>query len=161
MKANIRELKDVLRDCLQSAAGMLLELEQALELDIPKIGRTNRSALLVAGLLENYYTCLETAFVRIAQAFENNLTPGRWHRDLLEKMTLHLEGIRVPAVSRENLPNLLELMKFRHFRRYYFEIEYNWKKIDFLVDLLRTTHPLVERDLGVFIDFLEQLVVEE
>jgi len=41
--------------------------------DLPKIGKTDTSALMVAGLLENYYTCLETMLFRIAQFFGTDL----------------------------------------------------------------------------------------
>jgi len=52
--------------------------------------------------------------LHLSQFFENTLEPDRWHTDLLEKMTLHIEGVRLPAVSQANYPNLLELPKFRH-----------------------------------------------
>ncbi len=97
-------------------------LQVALDRDLGLLGRTPNAALIIAGLIENYYICLETVFLRISQFFENTLDPERWHTDLLEKMTLHLEGVRLAAVSQANYPNLLELLKFRHFRRYYFEL---------------------------------------
>jgi Uri superfamily endonuclease len=78
------------------------------------------AALIVAGLLDNYYTCLETVFLRISHFFENELSSDHWHSDLLEKMTIRIEGVRIPAVSESNQGNLIELLKFRHFRRYYF-----------------------------------------
>lgn len=47
---------------------------------IAQLGRTPVSALIVAGLLENCCTCLETIFVRILQSFENRLDRARCHR---------------------------------------------------------------------------------
>ena len=44
-----------------------------------------QKGLIAAGLFENYYTCTETIFLRIAQFFENNLDKNRWHSHLLEK----------------------------------------------------------------------------
>ncbi len=132
-------------------------LESALADEIPRLGRTPVSALIAASLLENYYTCLETAFVRISQHFENRLRPERWHRDLLERMNLEIEGVRVAAVSDEALPLLLELLRFRHFKRYYFEMEYDWDRMDFLIAKLHQVHPLVLRDLQRFERFLHTL----
>ena len=43
------------REILMSIHG---SLENALEDVIPRIGRTSTSALIPAGLLENYYACL-------------------------------------------------------------------------------------------------------
>jgi hypothetical protein len=96
-------------------------------------------------------------FLRISQFFENTLDPERWHTDLLEKMTLQIEGVRLPAVSQSNYTNLMELLKFRHFRRYYFELEYDWDRLDFLVKKMQAAHPGVTKDLERFIVFLDQL----
>ena len=95
--------------------------------------------------------------MRISQHFENRLGSDRWHRDLLPKMTLEIEGARMAAVSEAAFPPLLELLKFRHFRRYYFEMEYEWDRLDFLVGKLRQAHPLVTRDLQRFRRFTSAL----
>ena len=132
-------------------------LERAMERDVPILGRGENAAVMVAGLIENYYTCLETIFLRISQFFENNLREKRWHMDLLERMTLRIEGVRIPAVSEANYGNLMELLKFRHFRRYYFDLEYDWDLMDFLVKKTRDAHGLASADLGHFIEFLKKL----
>jgi len=60
------------------------------------------------GLFENY--CL-----RISKFFENNLPKERWHKALLEKMTLDIPGLR-PALftKKEYFSEANELLKFRH-----------------------------------------------
>ena len=58
-------------------------------------------AIVVADILVNYYTCLETIFVRISQFFENDLSQEKWHRDLLQKMTLQIDDIREAVISDE------------------------------------------------------------
>jgi len=132
-------------------------LQVALDRDLGLLGRTPNAALIVAGLIENYYACLETVFLRISQFFENTLDPERWHTDLLEKMTLYIEGVRLPAVSQSNYPHLLELLKFRHFRRYYFELDYDWDRLDFLIKKMKLAHPGVRQDLEQFLAFLDRL----
>ena len=122
-------------------------MENALDGEIAQLGKTPISAFIVAGLLENYYTCLETIFLRISHSFDNNLDAARRHDDLLQKMTLAIDGVRTAAVSEETFSPLFELLKFRHFKRYYFELEYDWNRLDFLVTKLRQVHPLVTRDL--------------
>jgi hypothetical protein len=157
MSGTAPELRAVVRDHERTLGRLATELEGALAEDIPRLGRTRRSALIVAGLLERYYTNLETVFLRISQMFENNLTPDVWHRDLLLKMTIRIEGVREPAVSLENHGALAELMKFRHFARYYYEIDFDWRKLDYLVQILCEAHPRVVRDLEFFADFLQGL----
>ena len=153
----LAELKASILKNLGTLERQVESLQTALDRDLALLGRTQNAALIVAGLLENYYTCLETTFLRISQFFENTLDPESWHMDLLEKMTLHLEGVRLPAVSQTNYPNLLELLKFRHFRRYYFELDYDWDRLDFLVKKMKLAHPGVRQDLGRFLAFLDRL----
>jgi len=153
MSEKIRELVALIRAHRRRLEAVYRSMEGALDGEIAQLGRTPISALIVAGLLENYYTCLETIYLRISQSFENSLDPARWHNDLLQKMTLEIEGVRTAAVSQETFYPLFELLKFRHFKRYYFELEYDWDRLDFLVKKLRQAHPLVMRDLERFVRF--------
>lgn len=139
-------------------SGKLMEaIEKANVEDVPKLGRTANAAVMLAGLIENYYTCLETAYLKISQHFENHLDPSRWHAELLEKMTVHIEGVRIPAVSDGAYGPLLELQRFRHFKRYHFDLKYDWDRIEFLLKKVKEVHPLVCRDLSGFVQFLRQI----
>jgi len=131
--------------------------EEAFEKDVPLLGKSNRAAVLIAGLLENYYTCVETVFLRISQFFENDLKPDKWHTDLLHKMVLSIEGIRESVISDKTYSILLELLKFRHFKRYYYQLEYDWDKLEFLRKKLRQVHPMLKLDLTEFLRFLEKI----
>jgi len=151
------ELAAILERQILLAERIRASIRQAEDRDIPLLGRGGNAAVLVAGLLENYYTCLETAWHKISQRFENHLEPERWHADLLDKMRIKIDGVRARAVSEECYPALLELLKFRHFRRYYFELEYDWDRIDFLLKKLDQVHGPAIADLRRFIDFLKEL----
>ena len=157
MNAATRELTALVDLHRRRLEAVHTTLEKALTDEIPRLGRTPVSALIIAGLLENYYTCLETIFLRISQHFENRLDSARWHNDLLQKMTLEIKGVRVAAVSEAAFPPLLQLLQFRHFKRTYFELEYDWDRLDFLVGKLRQAQPLVTRDLQRFGRFMSAL----
>ena len=120
-------------------------------------GRTKMTAMIAAQLLENFYTCLETIFLRISQFFENNLPPDSWHAALLDRMVLHVSGIRDAAIRDETRILLDELRRFRHFKRYYFELDYDWARLDYLLDVYRRALPLVRIDLDNFKAFLKAL----
>ena len=60
-------------------------------------------------------------------------------------------------MSEETFSPLFELLKFRHFKRYYFELEFDWDRLDFLVTKLRQVHPLAIRDLERFVRFASAL----
>ena len=157
MNAAIRELTALVELHRRRLEAVQETIERALTDEITRLGKTPVSALIIAGLLENYYTCLETIFLRISQHFENRLGSDRWHTDLLQKMTLEIKGVRVAAVSEAAFPPLLQLLQFRHFKRNYFELEYDWDRLDFLVGKLRQAHPLVTRDLERFGRFMSAL----
>ena len=151
---------DLLPDQLDRIAGVVDELAQKLEQfltsELTRMGRTEVSAAYVARIIESTYTALETLFLRISQHFENSLARDRWHADLLDKMTLHVTGVREPVLSGETQRLLHELRRFRHFTRYYFELDYDWDRLDYLSGVYRRAIPLVRRDLARFRTFLEQ-----
>ena len=121
---------------------------------LPRAGKTTDSAFVVAGALENYYTAAETLFVRISQTFENQLPPNRWHAELLHKMTIQIPGVRPNAISDHTAELLGELMRFRHFRRYYFALEFDWRRLDALVAVFQDAHSALYADLEEFLALL-------
>ena len=151
---SLGELIAELAQARQRVQAIYAKLRNARDMTLPRIGRTDDGALIVAGYLETYYTVLETFFVRVSGFFENDLAPARWHTELLEKMNLEIDGIRAKVVGDNNLVRLRELLRFRHFRRYYVEMEYDWARIDFLLATLDAAHPAVLADLQAFDAFL-------
>ncbi len=119
--------------------------------------KSTDDAIIISEVFSNTYTCLETIFLRISQFFENSLQGGKWHRDLLEKMTISIDGIRERVLSDDTHDILLEFLKFRHFRRYYFEFNYDWDKLEFLQKKYESLIPLIKNDINDFIQFLKKL----
>lgn len=115
---------------------------------------------MLAEIITDFYTCLETLFLRISRFFENNLRQDRWHSDLLHKMTLEIGGVRKAVISDSTYPILLEFMKFRHFKRYYFESDYDWDKLEFLEKKYNQIGPLLEKDIRDFEVFLNEISEE-
>lgn len=106
--------------------------------------------IVVAQILENIYTATETALLRISQGFDNSLSPQRWHADLLDKMLLEKKGVRPRVLSDDSHRLLTELMRFRHFKRYYLELDYDWEKLQFLLSVVHRCFPLVRSELNAF-----------
>jgi len=140
---------------LDSIYSYLKDFEQK---ELPKLGRNRTSGLVISQILENAYTSIETLFLRISQFFENSLDSKRWHSDLLDKMTLRIEGIREQVISIETHRLLSELMRFRHFKRYYFELDYDWKKLDYLLDVYKRLQPKVLHEIDSFSGFLKKII---
>jgi hypothetical protein len=119
--------------------------------------RKKHHAIVISDILEKYYTCLETIFFRISAFFENNLGQEKWHQDLLERMLLRIEGVRERVLKDETYAILLEFLKFRHFKRYYFQLDYDWDKLDYLSKKFMQVRGMVREDLASFLSFLTAL----
>jgi hypothetical protein len=118
--------------------------------EMKMLGRSQASAALLAEVFTSFYTCCETSFVRIAKFFENNLGPSKWHRELLDRMILDFPGSR-PRVLRESTYQALEeFLRFRHFKRYYFQFEYDWQRLDYLQQRFIDVFAPVKADLELF-----------
>lgn len=143
------------RSILDDIYSYLKDFEQK---ELPKLGRNRTSGLVISQILENAYTSIETLFLRISQFFENSLDNERWHSDLLDKMNLRIEGIREQVISAETHRLLSELMRFRHFKRYYFELDYDWKKLDYLLDVYERLQPKVLQEIDSFSRFLKKMI---
>jgi hypothetical protein len=128
-------------------------LLQILADDVSREGKNRKNGLVVAGLLENYYTAAETVMFRIAQTFGNSIDGERWHADLLHRLTIEVNGIRPRVLTDDSYSDLDELRRFRHFKRYYYRIEYDWDKLDFLIRKLQQLHPRFVHELNAFREF--------
>lgn len=70
--------------------------------------------------LHNLYNSLESYFLRIAKFFENNIDKASWHKDLINRMMLEIEGYRPALFDRDFAAKADELRCFRHvFRSLY------------------------------------------
>ena len=73
--------------------------------------------------LHSLYGIMENYFLRISKFFENNLPSAQWHRVLVERMSLEIDGVRPKLITDTESRRLVnELLKFRHrFRNLYGE----------------------------------------
>lgn len=71
--------------------------------------------------IHGFYNALEGYFSRISKFFENNLSRDSWHKDLLDRMTLEIPGVRPALLKTPELVDAIgEVRGFRHvFRRHY------------------------------------------
>ncbi len=125
--------------------------------EIKLLGKGNASAALLADIFVSFYTCCETIFMRITQFFENSLDKKQWHKDLLNRMTLEISGVRPSVLRNETSLVLDDFLRFRHFKRYYFEFNYDWDRIEFLKKKYQKVIPLVKKDLEDFYEFIEKV----
>ncbi len=144
--AVLRELGDFVRDFRAK--------------EIEARGKDRVAALALAQLLDNYYTAAETLFVRVSQFFENSLTAEKWHADLLEKMMIEVPRFRPALLSRGTHDLLRELMRFRHFNRYYLELSYDWAKLEYLLSVVDRLHPALLHEIAQFRAAVEEIAAD-
>lgn len=132
-------------------------LDSFLENEYEEMGRTPVTAVVVADALSRYYTAIETLFLRISQHFENSIEHDKWHSQLLERMKLTIPNIRPPAIKEETYSALRELLRFRHFSRYYVELDYDWERLDFLLRKYRYIKKALKDDITCFDEKLKTI----
>ena len=72
-------------------------------------------------------------------------------------MTLRIAGTREAVLSDKAYGILVELLRFRYFKRYYFEFNYDWDRLEFVQKKYAQLQPLLCRDLDRFGQFLSKL----
>jgi hypothetical protein len=122
-----------------------------------ELNSKNYDLVILADIITDYYTCLETAFVRISKFFENSLENDRWHKHLLEKMVLDIPGIRKAVLSNESYNLLDEFLRFRHFKRYYYDFNYDKDRMEYLEMKFHQSLPMVREDIQRFLVFLDEV----
>jgi hypothetical protein len=88
--------------------------------------------VVVAHTLHNAYCLMESYFLRIAKFFENEISEDGWHCDLVQRMTLDLDGIRPAFLGLEEAEAIDELRGFRHLYRNLYDKDIDPDKTDAL-----------------------------
>ncbi len=156
MNVKINELIGEIDKCSGHLERLNELYRQAVE-DISDQDRTLEKAVFLSEIFVNYYTCLETIFFRISQFFENSLPQEHWHSELLQKMCLNIPDIREAVISEEIFNLLDEFRKFRHFKRYYYSLDYDWDRLDYLGKQFMKLYASCPSDIARFKKFLNRL----
>ena len=64
---------------------------------------------------------------------------------------------RQQVISDETHAMLGEFLRFRHFKRYYFEFEYDWDRLEYLEKKYEQVKLMLNDQLESFKNFLKQL----
>lgn len=157
--SHIKVLLGELNSCLENLGKTLSKIKR-LAIILAKNKDDEFLPLALGQLLAQFYTAVETLLFRIAQAFENQLSANRWHKDLLEKMIIDIDGIRPRVLSSNTFDDLDELRRFRHFLRNYAQHDLKLKRLLALADDLHATFSSLQKDINNFKKFLHSLEQE-
>ncbi|MCP4372072.1 MAG: hypothetical protein GY797_28730 [Deltaproteobacteria bacterium] len=118
----------------------------------------SRFAESLAYQLHNLYCAFEDLFKIIAKFFENSIEDqSRYHIELLKRMTLDIQGVRPPLISRELCSALDELRAFRHAYSY----DIDAKKIGLLLEKFEYIAGKYKEDIQTFITLLSNSSPEQ
>lgn len=105
----------------------------------------------------NLYCAFEDLFKIVAKFFENTIEDeSRYHIEPLKRMTLDIEGIRPPLISKELASVLDEFRAFRHFFRHAYSYEIDNKKIDLLLEKFEYIKKRYKEDISNFFNLLKK-----
>lgn len=110
----------------------------------------------LAYTIVNLYNLIENYFLRISKTFENNLDPAAWHRHLLQRMYLEIEGLRPAFMTEQDYILFNELRAFRHIFRHIYQQELDIAK---LLQLDSSIPATIERFEELHRGYLEKLDV--
>jgi hypothetical protein len=86
--------------------------------------------VVVAFTLHNAYSLIEGYFLRVAKFFENEVGDSSWHKDLLQRMTISVEGVRPALLTPEDADLIDDLRGFRHLYRNLYDKKIDPQKVD-------------------------------
>lgn len=113
LRAELRQDMDFIRGNYAKNREMMARIQQSQtedEFEYTALGYT----------LHNLYNAFESYFYRVVKFFENQLDESEWHRSLVDRMSLRIEGIRPALFDRDLAERINELRAFRHlFRNLY------------------------------------------
>lgn len=156
MSAQIRTLKAEIEADLQAISEIYLLLDR-----LQGLPSDEDRQIVVAYYLHNLYCAFESIFQRIAATFENQISDrATWHAELLRRMTLNIEGIRPPVLGPDSYEGLDELRRFRHLFRSAYRVHFDPDRLALVLKKARAVQNTYQEDIGRFVAFLDELLVE-
>ncbi len=142
-----QELNDI-RDAVKRVENKLAEISQTVPDDFTIGGFAN--------YVHSFYNGVENIFKLIAEYVDESLPrSAAWHRELLNQMSLELQGLR-PAVLTAELVSVLEdYLEFRHFFRHSYGFDLDWDELKPKAEKLKPTFEQVEAAFQRLFAFLK------
>jgi len=147
---------------IERADGRQAGLHERLERSWERFLQEGDYSLLVetAFYLNQLYSGYERVLLETAEVFESSLDSMSWHKSLLERMRLDLEGIRPAFISEDTCRCLNELRAFRHFFRHAYDVDLEAEKIALVVKKASRLKELWAADSAAFRAFLRRLAAK-
>lgn len=119
-------------------------------------GKGDANLESLAYQLHNLYCAFEDLFKIIANFFENRIEErAKYHRELLWRMKISIEGVRPALLSEESFQLLDSLRAFRHFFRHAYSYELDPKKVTLVLEDALKLKGIYQQDINHFLKQLQ------
>ena len=107
--------------------------------------------------IHNLYSAIEDLLKLVAKEFENHIVDmSRWHRELIDRMTLEIAGVRPALLREETAVYLHKLRSFRHFFRHAYTVALDHDEVLRNLQTAEAVRPLLRRDVQTFLQQFEE-----
>jgi len=140
----------ILKAELEAQAGEIEKIYVRLDERSKKKGKAATES--IGYQLHNLYCAFEDLFEIVAKTFENNIhDKGRYHLELLKRMTLAIEGVRPSLLSQEVFVLLDNLRAFRHFFRHAYSYDLDERKVRIVLSDAEKLRKFYQDDISKFL----------
>jgi uncharacterized protein YutE (UPF0331/DUF86 family) len=109
-----------------------------------------------ASFMADFYMGMEKILRLIAEELNGGVPRGEgWHKKLLHTMTIEIDGVRPPVISKKLYEDLLKFLAFRHVVRQAYGFQLNEKKLIELEKIFKKTYKGFHREIKKFCSFLD------
>lgn len=148
-QAELSTLRAVLLAQLAQIEAIYAKIEER------KPARTPVELESLAYQLHNLYCACEDLLRLVADRFENRLTDRtRWHRELLLRMSVPIEGVRPALLSPDTFRLLDSLRAFHHFFRHGYTYELDPRKLRIVLEDALALRERLKSDVRRFLETL-------
>lgn len=151
MKEILREIVAWIEKELQNLEELTVELEK-IKPETEIIFKRSKGSIL-----HDFYNCCERIFKKIALELNGRYEDSeKWHKSLLYKMTIPIEGVRPRVITDELAAMLDEFLAFRHVFRNIYGFELKGERIDYLAEKFDGVVEKFNGEIGDFLVFLKR-----
>lgn len=158
MKVKPLIIKEKIRNELERIKKTVDKVERGFKVVKKKVKDADFYLDSVVFNLHSFYSGVEQIFEIVAKDVDEEVPSGsRWHKDLLDQMSVALPEIRPALISNGTKQELIEFLTFRHLVRDIYTFEIKPEKLERLVKMFPETFEHLMKDINDFLIFLERV----
>ncbi|MFN7214886.1 hypothetical protein [Microcystis sp.] len=146
-----------IQDRINQELNKIIQALQQLEIFLRELSNQSdvmyQNALInsIALNLHGVYTGIERIFEVIAKKIDQRFPTGdKWHRDLLEQMSVDIPKVRKAVITEETRLILDELRRFRHLVRSAYSCQLDEEKVLIIAHQIVNSYQTIINDIQLF-----------